>query len=194
MPDASDPPPPLWCPSRHVLGRGRFDPAGAHVAGGAARLLLPAGRPDGAEAYTEASYRHGRFRCRLRTARARGSLSAFFLYERAPGERNDEVDVEIPNDGSGRVLLTTWADGVRTNHRAVDAGFDPSEAFHAYEIEVRDGHVALRIDGAEAARWTDGLPTRPMRLHLSAWWPRWLAGAPPGEPRWTTFEDIEVRG
>jgi endo-1,3-1,4-beta-glycanase ExoK len=188
----------MWSPARfpassHALGRGRFDPASAAWTGDGLRLTLPAGRRDGAEVASVDRYAGGVFRARLRAADAPGSLTAFFLYEGVPGERNDEVDVEIFNDATRRLWLTTWADGERTHHAGHALPFDPRAALHEYAIEWRPGEVArFSVDGREMESWTAGIPTRPMKLLASAWWPAWMDGGVIEEDRFALVESIEV--
>ncbi len=181
-----------WTASTHRLGRGRFDADNVAWTEGGARLRLPAGRPDGAEVSSGECFAAGTFAVRMRAADAPGSLSAFFLYEGVPGEANDEVDVEVMNDGSGRVLLSTWADGVQTNAAEHVLPFDPRAGFHDYAIILAPGEVRFLVDGTELRRWTEGVPTRPMQLRASAWWPAWLQGDPPEDARWAEITAISM--
>ncbi|HEX2204316.1 MAG TPA: glycoside hydrolase family 16 protein [Longimicrobium sp.] len=179
-----------WTRSSHGLGRGCFDPANVAAPEGGVRLVLPAGRCDGAEIASADPYSSGLIRARLRVADAPGSLTAFFLYEGVPGERNDEVDVEIFGDGSRRALFSTWKDGAQTHLAERTLPFDPRLAVHEYAIALRPGEVRFSVDGVEMTRWRDGLPTRAMRVLASAWWPAWLEGAPPEEDRFALIESI----
>lgn len=180
-----------WTASSHGLGRGCFDPANVVASEGGVRLVLPAGRCDGAEIASADRHSSGLFRARLRAADAPGSLTAFFLYEGVPGERNDEADVELFGDGSWRVLFTTWVDGARTNHAEHVLPFDPRAGVHDYAIALRPGEVRFLVDDVEMARWREGVPRRPMRVLASAWWPVWLEGGPPDGDRFALVESID---
>jgi beta-glucanase (GH16 family) len=170
---------PGWAAGAHRLGRGLLRPGNVRADGDATRLVLPAGGFDGAQVASAVRYGEGSFVARMRTARAPGSLSALFLYEDVPGDANDEVDVEVFNDGSGRVLLSTWRDGQLTRSEERELGFDPSAAEHEYRIDWRPGEVRFLVDGRLLRAWYDGVPHRPMKLMANAWWPTWLPGAAP---------------
>ncbi|MBV9772906.1 MAG: glycoside hydrolase family 16 protein [Gemmatimonadetes bacterium] len=169
--------PARWLPGDHALGRGRLAPANVSAAGGAAVLTLPAGRYDGAEIRSAARHGYGSYLARLRTPLAPGSISAFFLYQGVEGG-NDEVDVEIHNDGSRRVIFTTWVAGKQTNSVTRTLPFDPAATFHDYRIEYQAGKVRFLVDGALMQQWTSKLPKNAMYVMTNAWWPIWLSGAP----------------
>jgi hypothetical protein len=180
-----------WRPGSHPLGRGRLRPEQVHVAGEGFRLRLLPGRCDGAELRTRARYARGEFTARMRTPRAPGSLSAFFLYADVRGG-NDEVDIEIHNDGSRRMLLTVWLGGRETHRAEVTLPFDPAASFHDYTIRLRERELVLLADGVSLARWTARLPRRPMRVMANVWWPTWLECRPLAEPRELEIERIEL--
>lgn len=171
-----------WAAGRHPLGRGAVDPANVSVGGGRLSLALPAGRHDGAEIRSAGRVGHGSYSARMRTPRAPGSVSAFFLYEGVQGG-NDEVDVEIFNDGSRRVMFTTWAAGRETHNATHHLPFDPADGFHEYRIEHFPGRVRFSVDGRVMREWRSHLPEKPMYLMANAWWPTWLSGPAPAEPR-----------
>ena len=162
-----------WYPADHALGRGRLRPESAIATEGGFRLALHPGGCDGAEIRTYDRYEHGTFSARMRTPRAAGSLSAIFLYEDVD-EGNDEIDIEIFNDGSGEVLLTVWREGEITRQTTVVLPFDPSSAVHEYTIDRLPERVEFRIDGVVYAGWRRGMPRSPMRVAANVWWPAWL--------------------
>jgi endo-1,3-1,4-beta-glycanase ExoK len=147
------------------------------VTHGRLALALPAGRTDGAEVRSLATYRSGRFSARIQVADAPSSITGFFLY--APPDFASEIDVEILNDSTGTVLCTTYAGGRETHHESRSLGFDPRGAPHDYRIDWSRGTAAFAVDGRVLRRWTDGVPSAPMNLYVNAWFPRWLAGLPP---------------
>lgn len=175
-----------WTAGSNALGRGCLRPENVRAAeGGGVRLVLPAGVWDGGQVASGERFAGGTFAARMRVALAPGSLSAFFLYEDVPGEANDELDVEVLGDGSRRVLLSCWVDGVQTHLAERVLPFDPHDGAHEYRIGWRPGREAsFGADGETLVCWTDGVPARPMRLMASAWWPRWLEGGPSAEERW----------
>lgn len=180
-----------WLRADHPLGRGLVRPEHVGAGGGRIRLHLPVGHCDGAEIRTAHRHGHGRYTARLKTPRAPGSLTAFFLYEDVAGG-NDEIDIEILNDGSRRVLLSAWVGGEQTRTATVLLPFDPAAGFHDYTIDHRPGELRLEADGRLLARWTGGLPARPMRVSVNAWWPAWLS-CDPAADRAVEVERIAFR-
>jgi len=178
-----------WSAGDHQLGRSRLDPANVAVAGGALELRHPAGTLDGAEVRTRELFRTGTYRARIRAAAAPSSLTGFFLY--APPDYASEVDIEILNDASGTVLLSSYAGGRQTHTETRALGFDPTAAFHTYEIDLDRKAVTFRVDGVALRTWKNGVPTTPMALYANSWFPAWLAGTPsPGAA--TLIDRIDV--
>ena len=184
--------PARWVVGDHTLGRGRLDPADVSVAGGALALGLPAGRLDGAEVRTAATFATGTFRARIRVADAPSSLTGFFLY--APPDLASEVDIEILDDPSGTVLFTTYAGGAETHTETRSLGFDPTAAFHDYEIALDRRSVTFRVDGVARRAWTSGVPHAAMPLYFNAWYPAWLAGSPSPAGAATLVDSVSVAG
>ncbi len=167
--------PSAWVPGDHPLGRGEFKPENVSHEGGTLRLTLPAESYDGAEIRSASRVQFRNVEVRLRTPDAPGSISAFFLYELVQ-RRNDEIDIEILNDGSGRILFTTWVAGKQTNHVEYTLPFDPAVGFHDYRIEWSRRRVRFRVDGVLMQEWTAGVPGDAMYVMSNAWWPTWLPG------------------
>ena len=181
-----------WSSSPHLLGRGAFDPANATASGGALHVTLPAGGHDGAEVYTRALYRSGRFSARMRVPDAPGSISALFLY--APPDYGQELDIELFNDRTGTVWVTAYAGGRQTEHAELSLGFDPTSGLHTYEIDWSRKEMSFLADGRLLRRWRTGVPRNPMRLYLNAWWPLWLSGPAPVAPVSTDVDWVAVSG
>jgi beta-glucanase (GH16 family) len=177
--DFSDLDPSRWIAGTHVLGRSRLRPEHVVARDSTVALVLPAGAYEGAEIRSAARYGVGTYEVRMRTARMPGSISAFFLYEGVPGDRNDEIDIEIHNDGSRRMMLTTWVAGRRTNHVTLVLPFDPSDAFHTYGVEHGPRRLRFLVDGVLVHEFTRKLPTKPMHVMANAWWPAWLTAPIP---------------
>lgn len=181
-----------WRAGDHALGRGRVRP-GQVAAGDPMRLRLAPAQCDGAEIRTDARHRAGRFSARIRTPFTPGSLSGFFLYEDVTGG-NDEIDIEIYNDGSRRVLLSTWVAGEMTNHAERTLPFDPAGADHAYTIEWGESFVRFLADGAPLEEFTTRLPTKAMRLMTNVWWPTWLGCDGGGAGGELLIREISISG
>lgn len=194
----ASPPQPLvlggvrWRRGNHPLGRGRVRPGGVVTTADWLQLHLDPRRCDGAEVMTDERYVRGEFSARLRTPAAPGSLTGFFLYEGVPGG-NDEIDLEIFNDGSRKVLLTTWIAGEVTHQTEVQLPFDPSAGMHEYTIRRTAGSVSFWVDGKRLRTWTSRLPAKPMRLALNTWWPVWLECGPPTGDGFLLVESVRIR-
>jgi beta-glucanase (GH16 family) len=179
-----------WSIGEHQLGRSVLRADGV-AADGALTLALPAGTTDGAEVRTRATFSGGVASTRLRVADAPSSLTGFFLY--APPDYASEIDIEILNDVSGTVLLSTYANGRQTHTETRSLGFDPTAAFHDYEIAWANGRVSFSVDDALVRTWSAGVPKAPMALYANAWFPAWLDGLAPAEPRASVFDAIAYR-
>jgi xyloglucan:xyloglucosyl transferase len=134
---------------------------------------------------------YGEYSARMRAPVAPGSLSALFLYQDVRGG-NDEIDLEIHNDGSRRALLTTWLGGKAVREARVELPFDPAAAVHEYTIRWSPAEVAFLADGILLGRFTSGIPTRPMRLMANAWWPTWLPCEAPSTDRELLVESLRL--
>ena len=170
-----------WIARDHPLGRGEFKPENVSHDDGKLVLTLPAHSYDGGEIQSASRVRFRDIEIRLKTPRARGSISAFFLFQLDPGT-NDEIDIEILN-GSRQILFTTWVAGVETNHVKHKLDFDPAKDFHDYRIEWSRRRVRFLVDGVPMQQWTTGVPQQAMYVFSNAWWPTWLSGPQLGTPR-----------
>ena len=170
--------PALWLRGDHVLGRGRLRPENVAAPGGVLTLTLPAGTRDGAEVQSVARHGFGSYAARMRTQHAPGSISAFFLYQ-GVARRNDELDVELFNDGSRRVMFTVWVAGKQTWSATHVLPFDPAADFHEYRIDYAAGRVRFGVDGVPMQEWTARVPRNAMFVMANTWWPVWLDGEVP---------------
>ncbi len=125
----------------------------------------------------------------MRVPEVPGSISAFFLYE-GDRRRNDEIDIEIMNDGSGDVWFTTWVAGHRTNHTRYTLPFDPGAGFHDYGIAWERNRVRFLVDGVQVEEFATGVPKDAMYVMANAWWPTWLDGPVPLEPEQVVIDRI----
>ena len=168
--------PSAWVPGDHKLGRGFFKPENVSHRGSKLFLTLPAGGYDGAEIKSASRVKFRDVEVRLRTPRAPGSFSAFFLYEFVQTDDNDEIDMEIFNDGSRQIWFTTWVDGIETNHVELILPFDPAVRYHNYRIEWSRRRVRFLVDGVLMQEWKKGVPGDAMYVMSNAWWPTWMTG------------------
>jgi len=179
-----------WGADTHPLGRGSVRSTNVSLGGGLASLALSAGAYDGAEIITAARHGTGAYEARMRTPQAPGSVSAFFLYQGVAGG-NDEIDIEIFNDGTRRIMFTTWVGGRETNNVIRTLPFDPAAALHDYRIEWSSKVVRFRVDGVVMQEFKRGIPKRAMFVMANTWWPTWLSGPLLATPR--TFEIDRIR-
>ena len=181
----------VWRAAEHRLGRGRMRPEQVLVSGAGFRLRLLATSCDGAEVRTIEHYHFGEYSARLKTPDAPGSLSAFFLYADVSGG-NDEIDIEIYNDGTRQATLTAWVEGKKTRKAVVPLPFDPAAEHHNYTIRWLAKELVMLADGVRIGRWTGGYPRRPMRVIANVWWPVWLPCDPPATDRELSAEWIRL--
>lgn len=164
-----------WTADTHPLGRGSVRAQNVVMGGGTAALSLSAGAYDGAEILTGTRYGTGTYAARMRTPVAKGSISAFFLYQGVAGG-NDEIDIEIFNDGTRRIMFTTWVGGKETNNVTRTLPFDPAAGLHDYSIEWTAKRIAFRVDGVVMQEFKKGIPRNVMFVMANTWWPTWLTG------------------
>jgi endo-1,3-1,4-beta-glycanase ExoK len=180
--------PVAWTPTEHQLGRSAL--SSANVLPGPA-LRLPAGTTDGAEIRSTSTFASGTVHARLKVADAPSSITGFFLY--APPDLASEIDIEVYDDPSGRVMLTTYAGGRQTHTETRELGFDPTAGYHDYAIAWGANRVAFSVDGATLRTWTTGVPKAPMNLYVNAWFPTWLAGLAPATDALTSVAALDYR-
>ena len=166
-----------WRPTEKTLGRGRLEAENVAVDDGKLRLRLPAGTLEGGEVESTETYSYGSYAASIKAARAPSSITGFFLY--APPDFHTEIDVEIFNDPSGRVLFTTYANGEQTNTVEKRLPFDATAGFHEYRIDLYPTKAEFSVDGRLLHTFDEGLPGDSMQLMVNAWYPDWLPGKEP---------------
>lgn len=181
-----------WVKIDRPFGHGQVSSANVSVMNGALTIRMPADRLDGAEVRSTSLYRYGTFRARMKVANAPSSLTAFFLYKKP--DYAQEVDIEVFNDSTGRIMFSTYSGGAQTNNVIVDTERDLSADFHEYTIEYQPGQARFLLDGVELQRFSSGAPRSSMYLFVNAWFPSWLAGQRPATDRFTLVDWIEHTG
>ena len=166
-----------WQPTEKTLGRGRLEAENVATEGGKLRIRLPAGTLEGGELESTETYSYGSYAASIKAARAPSSITGFFLY--APPDFHTEIDVEIFNDPSGRVLFTTYANGEQTNTVEKRLPFDATADFHEYRIDLYPTKAEFSVDGRLLHTFDEGLPGDSMQLMVNAWYPDWLPGKEP---------------
>jgi endo-1,3-1,4-beta-glycanase ExoK len=175
-----------WSVGDHNLGRSYLDPTNVDTSGGNLRIKHPARSYEGGEVLTNALHGHGSYSARLKPAYAPGSITGFFLYKSPDFE--SEIDVEIYNDRSGRVMFTTYAGGRQTHTETAQLGFDPTAAYHQYAFDYAADSVTFYVDGRPVRTWDTGIPQTSMHLMVNSWFPAWLNG---NRPKKTVYTQID---
>ena len=177
-----------WSPGDHNLGRSYLDPANVDVSGGNLRIAIPARTYEGGEILTNALHGYGSYSTRMRLPNAPGSITGFFLYKSPDYE--SEIDIEVYNDSSKRVMFTTYAGGRQTHTETVSLPFDPTTGFHEYGFDYAPGSVTFYVDGRPMRTWDTGVPQTSMHLMVNTWYPTWLSGRKPKKTVYTQVDWI----
>ncbi len=167
-----------WRPTEKTLGRGRLEAENVAVTDEKLQITLPAGTLEGGEIESADTYSYGSYAASIKAADAPSSITGFFLY--AAPDFHTEIDVEIFNDESGRVLFTTYANGEQTNTVEKKLPFDATAGFHEYRIDLYPTKAEFSVDGRLMHTFDEGLPGDSMQLMVNAWYPDWLPGEEPG--------------
>jgi len=177
-----------WTKSSRPFGHGAIDPANISVANGFLGVKLPGGKLDGGEIRSTSVYTYGTFKARMKIANAPSSLTAFFLYKQP--DYAQELDIEIYNDSSRRIMFTTYSGGAMTHTVTTLLPFDATADFHDYTIERDRTSVRFLADGVQMQSWTSGVTRSSMYLYVNAWFPSWLAGESPASDQATLVDWI----
>ena len=177
-----------WSAGDHNLGRSYLDPANVSVADGTLKIKHPARSYEGGEILTNGLTGYGSYAARVRVADAPGSITGFFLYKSPDYE--SEIDIEIFNDPSGRVMFTTYAGGRQTHTETTRLGFDPTAGYHDYAFDYSADAVTFYVDGRPMRTWDTGIPRTSMHLMVNSWFPNWLDGRKPRKNVYTLVDSI----
>lgn len=178
-----------WNVPSKTLGRGSLEPGNVRTESGRLALKIPSGTRAGGEVESRGLYQYGSYRARIKVADAPSSITGFFLY--SPPDFENEIDVEIYNDHSRRILFTTYAGGEQTNTVTKKLPFDPTEDFHEYRFDLAPDAAHFYADGMRLQTFREGLPTDPMKLLINVWFPAWLPGEKPEGDRYTYVDWVE---
>jgi hypothetical protein len=162
-------------------GLGSFQPKNVSIENGRLLLKHPANTKNGGEIQTISLYTYsfGTFRTNMKCPFLPGTITTLFTYQGV--DYGDEIDIEIWNDGSGKVIFTVWKQeiskltGQSVYNNTVSLGFDPSTGYHEYRIDFYPDAITWYIDGIEKDRFTDqsNFPAHAMYLYVNTWWPNW---------------------
>ena len=178
-----------WSKGDHMLGRSYLDPTNVSVDGNNLRIKLPARTLEGGEVYTNDLLGYGSYSARMKLPNAPSSITGFFLYK-AP-DYESEIDIEIYNDSTRRIMFTTYAGGSETHNVTKSLPFDPTTGFHEYRFVYAPGSVTFYADGQQMQYWDTGVPQTSMHLMLNSWFPRWLDGRRPKKTAYAYVDRID---
>jgi hypothetical protein len=178
-----------WKATNRNLGRGELAPENAGIEEGLFRLALPANTLNGGEIKSTDLYGPGFYAARIKVPDAPSSITGFFLYE--PPDLESEIDIEIYNDSSGKILFTTYANGEQTHTETMSLPFDPTDDFHDYAFFYDENSISFYVDGEPMQEFEGGLPEKRMKLYVNTWFPTWLDGEEPDSDRYAYMDWIE---
>jgi len=180
--------PARWSKGDHVLGRSQLDPANVDTDGENLRIKLPARVLDGGEISSSDLLGYGSYAARMRLPNAPSSITGFFLYK-AP-DLESEIDIEVFNDSTRRVMFTTYSGGHQTHTETRQLPFDPTTGFHEYRFDYSQNAVTFVVDGVAMRTWETGIPQTSMHLMVNSWFPAWLEGKRPKKTAYTYVDWI----
>lgn len=178
-----------WPKGVHTLGRSYLDPSNVDVSGGNLRIALPARSYEGGEVLTNDLLGYGSYSARIKLPNTPGSITGFFLYKSPDYE--SEIDIEIYNDTTRRIMFTTYAGGRQTHTETLPLPFDPTSGFHEYRFDYAPDAVTFYVDGRPMKTWNDGIPQTSMHLMLNSWFPTWLNAKRPKKTTYTYVDRID---
>ena len=169
--------------------RGKLIRKNAGASGGLAELTIARGSFDGGEIESASYFSHGTFTASIKTPGAPGgnaasasadppfklkSVTGFFLFDPAS---EDEITVEIFNDGSKRIWFSAFCRGEQTAHSESALEFDPAGDFHEYSIVYSPVRVDFYVDGRLASTLPGAAERIPaagkMKIFFNSWFPSW---------------------
>ncbi len=150
-----------------------------------------------ASVFTNDLHGYGTYSARMKLPNVPGSITGFFLYK-AP-DYESEIDIEVFNDPTGRIMFTTYAGGSKTHTVTKTLPFDPTAGFHKYRFDyledplTAETSVTFYVDGQKMRSWDTGVPRTSMHLMLNSWFPRWLDGRRPKKTVYTYVDRISFK-
>ncbi len=187
--DAPELDPDRWKATTRDLGRGGLALENAAIEDRQLRLALPADTLNGSEIESAYLYGPGFYAARIKVPNAPSSITGFFLYH--PPDFASEIDIEIYNDPSDKVLFTTYNSGKQTHTATMTLPFDPTADFHDYAFFYDEDSITFYADGVTMKEYEGGLPEEDMKLYINTWFPTWLSGEEPDSDRYIYVDWIE---
>ncbi len=178
-----------WKKTDHALGRGYVKPLNVGTGSGNLLLRLQANTVNGGEIVSNAPMGYGSYTARMKVPNAPSSITGFFLYE--PPDFASEIDIEVYNDTSRRIIFGTYSNGRQTHSYTTTLPFDATAGFHNYRFDYAPGSIKFYADGVLMKKWTTGIPKRSMHLYVNTWFPKWLGGQKPLQDKYVLVDRIQ---
>jgi len=195
--------------------RGKLIRKNVEGAGGRAELTIARGSFDGGELHSASYFSYGTFAASIKTPGASGgnaavasaaepfrlkSVTGFFLFDPLS---EDEITVELFNDGSKRIWFSAFCRGEQTAHSEAVLEFDPSVDFHEYSIDYSPARVDFLVDARIVCSLPGAAERIPaegkMKIFFNSWFPSWkefrplLPGDVPPEDFKTVIKEVKYR-
>ncbi|HVF01496.1 MAG TPA: glycoside hydrolase family 16 protein [Rubrobacteraceae bacterium] len=166
-----------------------MNPKNVSVSSGNLSIKLPARTLNGGEIMSKDLCGEGSYSAQMKLPNAPPSITGFFLYQ-AP-DYASEIDIEIFNDTSRKIMISTYSGSSQTHAETMALPFDPMTGFYEYRFDCACGSVNFYADGKLMKTWKDGLPSNSMKLYANAWYPNWLAGKKPTKDKYVVVDRIQ---
>ncbi|MGN1090641.1 MAG: glycoside hydrolase family 16 protein [Huintestinicola sp.] len=124
----------------------------------------------GGEYRSKDFYGYGMYEVSMKAVKNDGVVSSFFTYT-GPSDNNpwDEIDIEILGKDTTKVQFNYFTNGKGNHEFMYDLGFDASEDFHTYAFDWQPDSITWYVDGVEAHKATENLPSTPSKIMMNAW-------------------------
>ncbi len=191
---------------------------------GSVSLVLRKDSFDGAEIFSEQTFSYGHFEAVIKTPAVLKTqytnssdeekdnagegftlkaVTGFFLFEPLS---EDEITIEIFNDGSRRVWFSAFIGGKQRARAESVLEFDPGAGFHSYAVNYSASGVEFFVDAKSAAVFINdggGLKSPrndKMKIYFNSWFPSWKEFQPfylsdtPRSNYITTIKEVKYSG
>lgn len=173
----------IWKISSKMLAETALEKENVFSQDGFLHMKLSKDKIDGGEIQSVEEYGYGVYEIRMKLPSVESAITGFFMY--VEPDFNYEIDMELFNDSSGTLLLTTYANGDVSNAEEYILGFDPTADFHTYRFEYSENQIDYYVDQELVQTFNQGIPKKNMRLMVNCWYPTWRGLNP-------TVEDQEL--
>ena len=178
----------FWGLSDKKINDTTFTPNNIMVQNGVLNIKLSNDALSGGEVYSVDKQGYGIYEIRMKVPNVPSSITGFFMYY--PPDFHSEIDMEVFNDSSGKLLLTTYADGKVSNESVIQLGFDPTQDFHDYRFGYSENQVVFYVDDQLVDTFNSEIPKTGMQLMINCWYPKWLEQKLPSEEKILFIERV----